>query len=346
MFLLWVMLLVLHQGCTHVPVTTVQLGEPVTFMCVLPQTEISHRELSWYKQRPEDTLRLIVTVRKSVKPQFLPEFSESRWEIKYDDNFTNLTIVRTIQEDEGMYHCAVSEWMRKTEWSGTSLFLKGNTQGILNLTVNQSPAVSDPVRPGDSMTLQCSVLSDTDSKACPGGHSVIWFRAGSDELYPKIIHTDENRSGRCDQRSNAQKSCVYHFSKNVSSSDTGTYYCAVAACGQILFGDGIQVDIDGKFLLESNVIIFLLSSVLALSLIVMAFLIYAAKKKNDDHSNGSLIAQKNSIGWQSQLIQNLKREDVYSAAIFTMMKKGAVKGAGAAEKERIYAAVKAFGLDK
>lgn len=111
---------------THVPVNSVRLGEPATFTCALPQTEISHRELSWYKQSAGDTLKLIVTLRKSVKPQFSPEFSESRLEVRCGDNFANLTILRTIREDEGMYHCAVREWMRTTEWSGTYLFLKGN----------------------------------------------------------------------------------------------------------------------------------------------------------------------------------------------------------------------------
>ena len=38
---------------------------------------------------------------------------------------------------------------------------------------------------------------------------------------------------------------------------------------------------------------------------------------------------------------------VYSGVVFTMMKtdRGAIKDATAAERERIYAAVKAFGLD-
>ncbi|XP_034546784.1 uncharacterized protein LOC117818035 [Notolabrus celidotus] len=348
MILLWVMLLVLHKGYTLVPVTTVQLGEPATFTCVLPKSEISHRELSLYKQRAGDTLKLVVTVRKSMKPQFSPEFSESRLEVKWDDSFTNLTIMRTIQEDEGMYHCAVREWMMKTEWSGTYLLLEENTQRTSNLTVDQSPTVPDPVRPGDSMTLQCSVVSDSENKTCPGGLGVYWFRAGLDKSHPDIIYTDEDRHDDCDQRSEAQKSCVYRFTKNVSSSDAGTYYCAVATCGQILFGDGTKVEIDGNFPLKADVIIILLGAVLALSLIVMAFLICAINKKDNDCCKGSRVLQNNCSGWKSQLVRNLKREEIYSAAIFTMMnsERGAVRGANAAEKERIYAAVRAFGLDE
>uniref|UniRef100_A0A7N6BTV3 Ig-like domain-containing protein n=1 Tax=Anabas testudineus TaxID=64144 RepID=A0A7N6BTV3_ANATE len=116
-----------------------------------------------------------------------------------------------------------------------SIFI-GNSDRRSNYTVVQT--VSDPVRPGDSVTLQCSVLSDSDNKTCPGD-SVYWFRAGSDKSHPEIIYTGGNNE--CEKRSDSVKSCVYRFSKTVSSSDTGTYYCAVATCGQILFGKGTNL---------------------------------------------------------------------------------------------------------
>uniref|UniRef100_A0A8C3A8W0 Ig-like domain-containing protein n=1 Tax=Cyclopterus lumpus TaxID=8103 RepID=A0A8C3A8W0_CYCLU len=40
-----------------------------------------------------------------------------------------------------------------------------------------------------------------------------------------------------------KRSCDFSLSKTIhNSSDTGTYYCAVATCGEILFGEGTQVD--------------------------------------------------------------------------------------------------------
>ncbi|XP_070768897.1 signal-regulatory protein beta-2-like [Enoplosus armatus] len=241
MILLWVTLLVLHRGYTLVPVTVVELGEPATFTCALPE-ELSSRQLYWYKQSAGDTMKLILSMWQSVLPKYEPEFSKSRLKINSDNNFCNLTILQTIQEDEGMYHCAIREWI-SSEWSGTYLLVKGN-RWTSNYTVVQWPTVSDPVRPGDSVTLQCSVFSDSESKMCPGDHSVFWLRAGSDKSHPDIIYTDGNRHDECDKRSASQKSCVYRFSKNVSSSDAGTYHCAVAACGEILFGNGTQIEID------------------------------------------------------------------------------------------------------
>uniref|UniRef100_A0A3Q1H6U9 Ig-like domain-containing protein n=2 Tax=Anabas testudineus TaxID=64144 RepID=A0A3Q1H6U9_ANATE len=139
-----------------------------------------------------------------------------------------------------MYHCAVLDSWTQNHWSGTYLSVKGNSERTS--TVVQT--VSDPVLPGDSVTLQCSVLSDSDNKTCPGDHSVYWFRAGSDQSHPEIIYTGGNNE--CEKRSHSVKSCVYRFSKNVSSSDAGTYYCAVATCGQILFGDGTKLRIEQK----------------------------------------------------------------------------------------------------
>uniref|UniRef100_A0A3Q3MXK1 Ig-like domain-containing protein n=1 Tax=Mastacembelus armatus TaxID=205130 RepID=A0A3Q3MXK1_9TELE len=274
-----IMILFLFFSDTLVPVITVQLHEPVTFTCFLPDKDFIRNGLQWYKQSVGDNLKLILTLRTNINPTYEPEFSESRFKVKHNQNISNLIILRTSQEDEGMYHCAVRVWNTFT-WSGTYLSLKDNYS-----------TVSDPVHPGDSVTLQCSVLSDSESDTCPRDHSVYWFRAGSDESHPNIIYTNGNNE--CEKRSDTVKSCVYHFSKNISSSDAGTYYCAVATCGQILFGNGTKLDIDGNYIIRYE------------------------------------------DAWD------------YSAVIFTVMKtdNGAKKAAKSAEREKIYAAVKAFRLD-
>uniref|UniRef100_A0A3Q3EID8 Ig-like domain-containing protein n=1 Tax=Labrus bergylta TaxID=56723 RepID=A0A3Q3EID8_9LABR len=106
----------------------------------------------------------------------------------------------------------------------------------------------DQVHPGDLMTLQCSVLSESENNTCPGKHRVFWFRAGSDENHPSVIYTHGNRPGGCEEspETHSPQKCVYSFSKTVNSSDASTYFCAVAACGEILFGKGTKIDIKGN----------------------------------------------------------------------------------------------------
>ncbi|XP_051810416.1 uncharacterized protein LOC110968794 [Acanthochromis polyacanthus] len=347
MIVFWITLLVLHQGYTLIPVIPVQTGESTTFPCARSNNDHDRGEVHWYKQSVGDNLKLVVTLRKHTLPQFVPEFSSSRWKVNSDGNFANLTILRTFQEDEGIYHCAIFAFYGvESKWSGTYLIVKGDSQKTSDYTVVQSTA-SHSVHPGESQTLQCSVFSDSDKKTCSGDLSVFWFRPGSDKSHPDIIYTDGNRPDECEKRSDTQKSCVYRSSKTFNSSDAGTYYCAVTTCGWILFGNGTKLDNQGSSMWSQSVstVIFLLCAFLALSLFIIAILIYSIKENNCDWGKADVAQQKNCGGQKSQ--QKDLDTWIYSAVTFTVVKtdSGAIKEAKAAERERIYTAVKAFGLD-
>uniref|UniRef100_A0A3Q2X130 Ig-like domain-containing protein n=1 Tax=Haplochromis burtoni TaxID=8153 RepID=A0A3Q2X130_HAPBU len=211
---------------------TVQLGEAATLTCALPIKEFGSITVHWYKQSAGDGLKLIVTLSKSAPPEYSPEFSRKRFNVENANNVCNLTVLKTVQEDEGIYHCGIAEWMYPIQWSETYLSMTSN------YTVVQWPPVLDPLHPGESVTLQCSIISVFDKATCSEDLSVFWFRAESNKSHPNIIYTHGNTHDECENRSEAQKRCVYRFSKNVSSSDAGTYYCAVDICGEILFGNG------------------------------------------------------------------------------------------------------------
>ncbi|MEQ2238561.1 hypothetical protein ILYODFUR_034365 [Ilyodon furcidens] len=200
--------------------------------------------------------------------------------------------------------------------------------------------VSDSVRPEDSVTLQCSVLSDFENKTCSGDLSVFWFR--SDRSHPGIIYTNGNKDDGCEKRSDSQKKCV--FSKNVSSSDTGTYYCAVATCGEILFGNRAKLVNKGYSLLslDARKVILLLSVVLAINLMVIAVLMWSIKKNSCVHCGAVTELQKHISGQKTQ--QRYKGEQIYSAAIFTATNSDCAGLKKEAEKRR-YIAAKAFELN-
>uniref|UniRef100_A0A3Q2PZX6 Ig-like domain-containing protein n=1 Tax=Fundulus heteroclitus TaxID=8078 RepID=A0A3Q2PZX6_FUNHE len=225
-----------------VPVKSVHLGESVTFKCALPN-DFNQGYIYWYKQRPRDTLRLVVTQRKTGIRKFEPEFSDSKWDVNIDQEFSRLTLLRTTYDDDGVYHCALLAWTRGIEWSGTYLIVIGITRRISNYTVVQQPALSNPAGSGDTATLQCSVLLDTEDMACSEDLSLFWFQSKSDKSYPNVIYTEGNRHDQCKKRSDTERSCVFQFSKAVNSSDAGMFYCAVASCGKILFGNGTRLEI-------------------------------------------------------------------------------------------------------
>lgn len=105
----------------------------------------------------------------------------------------------------------------------------------------------DRVHPGSPVSLHCSVLFNAQDKTCSTDHRVFWFIAASDRSNPSLIYAPANPGNECENspEDHSGRKCIYSFSKNISASDVGTYYCAVASCGMILFGNGTKLDIEG-----------------------------------------------------------------------------------------------------
>ncbi|GLD59115.1 uncharacterized protein AKAME5_002992100 [Lates japonicus] len=83
MILLWVTLVVLHQVYSLVPVVTVQLGEPVTLTCPLPNVEISGRQIHWNSEikpycRSESTFGSSSSRRPADSTVFVLSESENK----------------------------------------------------------------------------------------------------------------------------------------------------------------------------------------------------------------------------------------------------------------------------
>ncbi|XP_005467370.1 uncharacterized protein LOC100702894 isoform X2 [Oreochromis niloticus] len=152
-----------------------------------------------------------------------------------------------------------------------------------SFTVKQTSDV-ESVHLGDTMTLQCSLLSENkdDTDQCPGEDKVHWFK-GASESHPGSIYHGSIRNkedGKCD----------YSLSKTITnSSDAGTYYCAVVTCGQILFGKGTEVKIEG-FPLVTVLVILLTCSVVG----NIALILIRKQKPDWKHSRGKVTASNQS----------------------------------------------------
>ncbi|KAJ8337712.1 hypothetical protein SKAU_G00366780, partial [Synaphobranchus kaupii] len=221
---------------------TAQIGESVNLSWFYPEEGLSFVNL--FKQRLGQKPQLVaMTLNYQVDPTFVNDFkNRTRFSAKVAKGSFNLTVSQVEPSDSATYYCAISLFKEMSFGDGTTLMVMGS-ESQSSTVVFQQPE-SESVQPGDSVTLQCTVHTET----CAGEDSVYWFRQGSGESPPGIIYTHGTRSDECQRISGAvspTQSCVYNFPKrNLSLSDAGTYSCTVATCGKILIGNVTKLNME------------------------------------------------------------------------------------------------------
>nr|CAI11494.1 novel immune-type receptor 1d, allele 3 [Danio rerio] len=208
----------------------------VNFTCTFPWLVQSTK--AWFKQANNGKSLQIVSLYESQKPSWNHNFEKTnRFNVNKGDFYFNLTIVKTKPSDSATYYCVVSSYQATGMGSGTRLLVR-DAATDRDTTLHQS--LIDSVDPGDLVNLQCSIFTES----CAGDHSIYWFKQSSGDS-EGVLYTKGERNGRCKNSTESQtQSCVYSLHKNnISRSDSGIYYCAVAACGEILFGRGTQLNI-------------------------------------------------------------------------------------------------------
>ncbi|KAM8732380.1 signal-regulatory protein beta-2-like [Acanthopagrus schlegelii] len=345
MLIVFCSLLMLRVGrCTddlNFEMMTVEVGHNVTLTCARHDSLLSTFNLFWIRLVSGNMPELLGGTHSF---DFDGVDKTSRITAKQGNGTFILHISKAQLSDTGLYYCVTVKNLHMTFVGGTFLRIQGPEPDVT--AVIQLPP-SDPVHPGDSVTLQCSVLSESQNKPCPGNHSVFWFRAGSDESHPSFIYFHGNSGAECETSHEARspQKCVYSFSKKVSSSDAGTYYCAVATCGEILFGNGTKLDIEGLNMWNlqmATIVVFLLCAALVISLIVISYLSYTMKKKSCGCCTDAVVETNASDGQQSQ--QRDEESLTYSAPTFTKRKprKADRKTVKPAEAETTYSDIRTF----
>ncbi|XP_076829558.1 uncharacterized protein LOC143475569 isoform X2 [Brachyhypopomus gauderio] len=220
----------------------VKIGEDILLNCSFSSNLAF--TTAWFKHSLGEKPLLIASAYHSSPVVYHNHFNMTGRHnaVKKENNF-NLSISKADPSDSATYYCAVSYYEHIGLEDCTVLVLKD--EPAIHFDVIQHPVLK-PVKTGGNATLQCTVLTER----CAGEHSVYWIKDQSDESQPGIIYTYGNSSGQCKKSSETgspTQSCVYELpKKNLSSSDSGTYYCAVAACGQILFGSRTKMNLAGK----------------------------------------------------------------------------------------------------
>ncbi|XP_046691787.1 uncharacterized protein LOC124376627 isoform X2 [Silurus meridionalis] len=234
-----------------------KFGESVIIKCDLS----GDNDLIWYKQDFGKVPQIVVRRAQSTF-RYSEGFTDGRFSIS-DKNQFILTIKDLKEEDTGTYFCAEVLKSSQIFGSGTLLIVEAEEMKRLPPTVTL-------MENGDSLTLQCSVQEFTSS--C-GDQSVYWFRHDSGESPPGIVYTHGDGSDECKKNSEAgspPQSCVYTLPKRkLQTSDKGTFYCAVAACGQILFGNGTE-----GYRSTDQMHVFLLLSIIRVGVFTLMLIIF------------------------------------------------------------------------
>uniref|UniRef100_A0A3P9JGR7 Ig-like domain-containing protein n=1 Tax=Oryzias latipes TaxID=8090 RepID=A0A3P9JGR7_ORYLA len=205
-----------HTAAPPRLITTIEVkvGQKVTLNCSFTADE--SRFVQWYKQSPGKIIETVASGSYS-NVKLLEPFNDQRIEVNSSEDQMFLTITSVTKEDEAEYFC-----------QGGGEYLQVFKAGFL-LTVKES------------VNFQCLMISKNEENniTCPGNQNVLWFRSASGSSHPGFICTPTDLNNQT-----AGKSCVYRLTKTLNdSSDAGIYYCAVAMCGEILFGNGTRVEI-------------------------------------------------------------------------------------------------------
>ncbi|XP_023201560.1 V-set and immunoglobulin domain-containing protein 1-like [Xiphophorus maculatus] len=258
---------------------SVKTGESVTLQCFCDPTTTS--KFSWYKLSFGQKPKLISTVFKyDPNGTFHREFKDNpRFTLNTTANLNNLKITNLQPSDSATYFCITGYSYKIEIDGGTVIHVEGSGLNIQAL-VQQSEI--EIFQPGHSVTLNCTIQTGS----CGGKHRVYWFRS-SEEHYPGLIYTHEGSNDQCERKPGEQTNkCVFSLPlKNLTVSHVGSYYCAVASCGQILFGNGTNLNVktktDSVYLLTGALVF---TTFLSVSQAVLLFILYKRNHSGDPDS--------------------------------------------------------------
>ncbi|XP_062282047.1 uncharacterized protein LOC133986248 [Scomber scombrus] len=287
-----------------ISLTVVEVGDNVTFHC-----KVSERDdfFYWFKQ-PLGHLGQSVAAVTHDTITVTDQFKESRFTVTKEDAHFSLTIRNISKEDEATYSCQNGTAYSLTFSNGTFLVVNDNKLRK-SVNVKQSPETAS-VQLGDVLTYQCSLLSKNttnNTDQCPDESSVYWFRFVSGGFHPGVIYTHGNRS---DER--GERSCVYSLSKTIrDSSDTGTYYCAVVTCGQVLFGETTEVHTRSKL----DPVVVVLGALLACCVTVNAVLLFYIKGRRVCENSKGATGASHNLGHNKSTVNQSNNLDGEAEAV-------------------------------
>lgn len=218
-------------------VITAKVGETVTLKCFCQDEAVTF--LSWYQQSLGGkpliiSTRMMHKQEASISPAYKDRFQV---EAQSEEGSNHLIITDLRLSDSATYYCGILEFNAIEFGQGAFLHVKTSPSNIR--AVVHQPAL-ESLQLGDSMNLSCTIYAEP----CAGERSLYWFRHGAAQ--PTVMY---HSAGQCmnDSESHLKRNCTLNLViQSVSTSDAGMYYCALASCGETVFGEGTRVEIAGR----------------------------------------------------------------------------------------------------
>ncbi|XP_036066645.1 uncharacterized protein LOC112139548 [Oryzias melastigma] len=282
------------------------IGQSVTLPCYYNMTDFIW--IAWYKQIMGKKLQLISKMfRYQQNKIFFHKLNtNSHFNVESEKQKYHLKILDLQESDSATYHCAFSFHTSLDFIKVITVNVKGSDLTI-QASVDQSS--SENLHAGDSVTLNCTVHTGS----CDGEHRVYWFK-DSEDSHPGLIYTHGGRKDQCERKKNTKThSCVYNLHmKNLNESHAGIYYCAVASCGHILFGNGTKLEFAAPL---NSVILHTLVGLLTIMSVLVVFLLFLLWKINKRKNCTSTEERSPAAPLRSSEVENKDTENLNYAAL-------------------------------
>ncbi|CAL1590431.1 unnamed protein product [Knipowitschia caucasica] len=256
--LLWLLACLLKTPAASAHLKVVTAGDDVTLECSFGSGSVAVM-FYWYKQVLGQKPVVMSRFSKHNKASaFLGEFKrDPRLSLKNKLHQNHLTISDSRQSDSATYFC-ISGYSYMYEFeTGVALVVRGRDLSVETQTEGRG-------RAGGSLVLRCLVRAAD----CDGRREVYWVK----EVAGRLALVTYAGDGGCVKSVEDSKTCVsllrvgnmsseqtgtehtgteHTGTEHTGTEHTGTYHCAVAACGQVLLGNGTTVVLeDVSFVLE------------------------------------------------------------------------------------------------
>ncbi|XP_076581744.1 immunoglobulin kappa light chain-like [Chaetodon auriga] len=301
----------------------VHVGDSLNLSCNCKRSVANYY---WYKQTLGQKPKLISSfIYKSVSFHGECE-NNTRFTLDTENDNIDLKISDLHISDSATYYCA-RKFAAKFEFGdGIFVSVKGSS---VNDTALVHQSASETIQPGGSVTPKCTVHTGT----CDEEHSVYWFK-NSEESHPGLIYTHGGRNDQCERDPNTQThTCVYNLPmESLNLSHAGTYYCAVASCGHILFG--VRTKLDSEKDEDSLLLVYFLSGALAFTTILsllLAVSLCIIRKRNSCHCKASATANAEA---------STNEDDLHYATLSVNKASRARRQRDATEDECVYSRIK------